>query len=186
MTSMDLHQLAFGLRDVLLVALLVVTSWTDTRTARVRNVHTFPAMALGLLLSALAGGMDGAVASLLGILAGLVIMFPLFALNLMRAGDAKLLMAIGALAGAGVALRALLISCFLFIPVALVILVMRGRMGGVWEALKRFGRFFYTTLHPLLKSERLGTDDAVMTPFALVLSLAALIAWKTQFLVLDL
>lgn len=139
-------------------------------------------MALGLGCSFLGGGLEALTTSMFGLAAAFLIMFPLFAVNVMRAGDAKLLMAIGALAGPWVAVRSLLISCFLFVPVALVILLARGKGGNVWEALRRFWRFFYTTLHPALKTEPLVAGDAVHTPFGLVLGLAALLAWKTDLL----
>lgn len=186
MESTDPQILIAWARDAVLVALLLMTSWTDTRTSHIYNRHTFPAMACGVVLSGLLNGQEGVVTSLLGLGAAFLIMFPLFGANVMRAGDAKLLMAIGALTGAGVAVRTLLTACFVFVPVAIVVLVARGRLGGVWEALKRLWRFFYTSLHPLLKAEPLGTGDALMMPFGLVLSIAAVIAWKTSFLAIDL
>ena len=181
---MTVEEGASLLRDGGLVLLLVLTSWTDTRACKIRNIHTFPAMLVGCVLALAIGGLDGLGQAALGIGVAFGLMFPLFALGVMRAGDAKLLMGIGAFLGPLLVLRALLASCFLFIPFALVLLVAKGKAGRIKEAAYRIWRFFYTSVHPLLVRESLTDGDAVMTPFALVLALATLWVWRTDFLTL--
>lgn len=177
-----LQEVATTARWVLLVCLLFVTAWTDTRTERIRNVHTFPAMGLGLLLGALSGGVDGLMMAGLGIALSFVAMFPLFAMGIMKAGDAKLLMAIGALAGPWIALRALVASFIVFLPVAVVVLFIKGKLGNAGQALYRLWRFLFTTVHPALEKESLATEGGVWTPYALVLGVGTLLVWQTPFL----
>ena len=181
-----LQEVATSARWVLLVGLLIITSWTDTRTERIRNVHTFPAMALGLILGFLSGGVDGLLVAALGIGLAFLAMFPLFAMGIMKAGDAKMLMAIGALAGPGIALRALIASFIVFLPVAVVVLFLKGKLGNAGQALYRIWRFLYTTVHPVLDKEPLATEGGVWTPYALVLGVGTLLVWQTPFLDLKL
>lgn len=162
--------------------LLVVTSWTDTRTAKIRNVHTFPAMLVGLFLGAVGGGLDGFLTALAGLVAGFVLMLPLFVLHIMKAGDAKLLMAIGAIAGPGLAFRALIVSFVLFLPVAVVILTVRGGWRNMGLAFTRIWRFLYTTIHPGRVTEPLNLPEGIWTPFAMVLGVATLVVWQSSFL----
>ena len=170
------------LQGVVLVMLLVITSWTDTRTAKIRNIHTFPSMLAGLLLGLAGGGVNGLLTSASGLVAGFLLMLPLFVLHIMKAGDAKLLMAIGAIAGPGIAVRALFASFVLFLPVALVILTVRGGWSNMGLAFTRIWRFLYTTLHPGRVTEPINLPEGIWTPFAMVLGVATLVVWQTSFL----
>lgn len=71
----------------------------DFRERRIPNFLTFPALLAGFVLRGLLYGWPGLSESFLGFGLGLVILFPLFALNKFGAGDVKLLAAIGALRG---------------------------------------------------------------------------------------
>ncbi len=87
---------------VLFLAVVMTTDWLPPH--RIPNVATFPAMLAGLVLGAaqafpgaFAGG--GFVDSLAGLVLAFVATFPLYAMGGLKAGDVKLLMAIGALKG---------------------------------------------------------------------------------------
>ena len=85
--------------NLVLVALLAVTSAIDVRTRRIPNALTFPTVALGLALGGVFGGLDGLRDSTMGAGLGVAMLFPFFVLRWMGAGDVKLLMAVGALKG---------------------------------------------------------------------------------------
>ena len=85
--------------NVLLVGVLALASVSDLRTRRIPNVLTFPSVALGLILSGIFFGLDGLRDSAQGAGLGLGMLFPLFMLRWMGAGDVKLLAAVGALKG---------------------------------------------------------------------------------------
>jgi prepilin peptidase CpaA len=85
-------------------ALAAVACWTDVRTRRIPNWLTFPAALLGVAMATVAHGGQGAIASGLGLLVGLLLFFPLFALKGLGAGDVKLLGALGAWLGASLVL----------------------------------------------------------------------------------
>lgn len=88
----------------MLVVLLATVIYTDWRWLRIPNAVTYPAMLVGLVFGALEG-LPGALfaSGFLDHLAALVLAFalayPFYAAGGLKAGDAKLLMAIGALRG---------------------------------------------------------------------------------------
>jgi len=68
---------------------------TDLRAARIPNILTFGSILAGVLFHLLAPGGSGAAAAALGMLAGLLVFFPIFALGALGAGDVKLMAALG-------------------------------------------------------------------------------------------
>lgn len=162
-------------RDGLLVLLTLVTAYTDLRFQRIRNVHTFPVMGLGLLLGLWLAGGAGGLQALLGIGAGFFGMVILYAMNIMKAGDVKLAMALGALVGPWEALRTVVLSFVIYLPVGLVYLSMSGRLPQVWQALKGLARFLYTRFHPVLEAEPLEMQGMTLAPYGMVLGAAALL-----------
>jgi prepilin peptidase CpaA len=72
---------------------------TDLRSARIPNLLTLSAIAAALAFHALAPTGVGLAAAGLGLLVGLIVFFPFFALGAMGAGDVKLTAALGAWLG---------------------------------------------------------------------------------------
>ncbi|HEX7376113.1 MAG TPA: A24 family peptidase [Pirellulales bacterium] len=83
-----------------LTAMLVVAAAIDGWKLKVPNWLTYPLIASGWIYSGLAFGWEGFAYSLLGTLAGLAMLMPLYAIGGMGAGDVKLLAGVGAWAGA--------------------------------------------------------------------------------------
>lgn len=81
--------------------LIVVTlcAITDILEHRIYNRVLLPALALALPLNALLAGLPGLVDSLLGLMLGMAMLFPLYFLRGTSAGDVKLLGVIGAFLG---------------------------------------------------------------------------------------
>lgn len=84
-----------------LTALLIggVACATDLRSARIPNVLTFSAAAAAVLFHLLAPQGSGVSFVFAGLVAGLLVFFPFFALGAMGAGDVKLMAALGAWIG---------------------------------------------------------------------------------------
>lgn len=82
-----------------LVAVLLICAVTDARRGKILNVVTFPAMLAGLALNGAFGGSKGFLWSLLGWAVGMGIQWIPFMLGFAKAGDVKLLAAVGALKG---------------------------------------------------------------------------------------
>ncbi len=79
---------------------VLVAAVTDIRTRRIPNQLTLPMMVLGLVLNTLGSGSGGFLSSLGGMAVGFALLFPVYLLGGMGAGDVKLLSAVGALLGA--------------------------------------------------------------------------------------
>ena len=92
------------IESVALAALLVTVMYTDWRFLRIPNAFTYPAMLVGIALGALEGVPGGLFTGGLadhvaGLILAFAISFPFYSAGGLKAGDAKLLMAIGALRG---------------------------------------------------------------------------------------
>jgi len=81
-----------------LVTAGVACAW-DLRTRRIPNILTFGAAGAGLLFHLVVGGMSGGAESAAGWIVGVALMFALYALGGLGAGDVKLLGALGAWLG---------------------------------------------------------------------------------------
>ena len=88
----------------MLVVLLVAVMYTDARWTRIPNAITYPAIVIGLVLGAFEsfpGAVfgNGFIDHLGGLVLAFAFSFPLYQFGGLKAGDAKLLMAVGALRG---------------------------------------------------------------------------------------
>lgn len=79
--------------------LLALACVSDLRTRRIPNVLTMSAAGGALLFHLATGGWSATGWSLLGLVVGALLFFPMFALRGMGAGDVKLLAAVGAWLG---------------------------------------------------------------------------------------
>jgi prepilin peptidase CpaA len=120
--------------DFAVFAVLAAALVTDLRWQRVPNPLTFGTMALGLVLALVQGGI---LASILGILVAFAMMFPGWRFGgAVRAGDAKLLMAVGAFYGPLELVRACLLTYILNFPFGLTVLLFKGRLRNVVPAVR--------------------------------------------------
>jgi prepilin peptidase CpaA len=78
---------------------------TDLRRARIPNALTLSAIALGVIFHSSAPAGHGIAAAGLGLIAGLLVFFPIFALGAMGGGDVKLMAALGTWLGWEAALQ---------------------------------------------------------------------------------
>ncbi len=110
---------------------VIVTDW---RWQRIPNLLTYPAMAVGLVLGALEATRgigagqpfgDGLLDHLTGVVAAFLVCYPFYASGGLKAGDAKLLMAVGALRGTVFLLYAALYGALAGGVLALVLIAIR-------------------------------------------------------------
>jgi len=90
--------------NVALAALLITVMYTDWRFLRIPNAFTYPAMLVGVLFGVIEGipgdlFAHGLVDHVAALILAFAISYPFYAAGGLKAGDAKLLMAIGALRG---------------------------------------------------------------------------------------
>lgn len=111
--------------NVLCLLGLAVGAVIDYRTGRLPNWLTFSMMAVGIAIGATAGD---PLFGVLGVALGFAIHFPLFALNVVRAGDAKLVMGAGAFLGWAGVLELTGWYAAIYIPTGLAMLAVKGRL----------------------------------------------------------
>jgi prepilin peptidase CpaA len=99
MIPADSTHVAFGAA----IAVSAVACVTDLRTRRIPNMLTFGAALAALVFHGLSGGLSGLGSAAAGWIVGIAIFFAPFALGGMGAGDLKLLAALGAWLGPGLA-----------------------------------------------------------------------------------
>ena len=87
------------LTDLLVVVLCLICGYTDLRYSKIYNKVVFPAWIAGFALNFAFGGVRGLLWALLGWGVGMAIQWVPFMLNFAKAGDVKLLAAMGALKG---------------------------------------------------------------------------------------
>ncbi len=119
--------------NALLVVFLLICAYTDGRESKIYNKYTFPAMGLGVVLNGVFGGLSGVVWSLIGWGVGMGIQWVPFMLGLAKAGDVKLLAAVGALKGWAFCVFGFLYGSVAFALLILPWLAMRGELKAVGQ-----------------------------------------------------
>lgn len=114
--------------QIVLLALVLTAAIHDLRSRRVPNWLTAAGFVAGLGLYAFLFGMQGFWFALKGAGLALLIYFPLFALRAMGAGDAKLMAAVGALAGPWNWLGIFFLTAILGGILAIVLTLSRGAL----------------------------------------------------------
>ena len=120
--------------EALAVAMVLLATVTDLLEHKIYNVLTFPMMLVGIL-GHLAGGTwwEG----LAGAVAVGAPFFLLYAFNILKAGDVKLFMAVGALLGLELGGMAALCSVIAWAPIGVGILVVNRRFRDLRQMLTK-------------------------------------------------
>ena len=116
--------------NAVLVAFVLVVIVTDWRWQRIPNLVTFPTMGIGLVLGAIEGLpgellQSGLLDHAAGLAIGLAVSYPFYVGGGIKAGDAKMLMAIGAVRGSIFLLNAALYGALAGGVLALVLMITR-------------------------------------------------------------
>ena len=115
------------LQFTVLAAALATAVVTDVRTRRIPNWLTGALAAAGFGM-AFGGGVVTPAQAALGLLAGLLLMMPGHVIGATGAGDVKLMAAVGAVVGPGMALRAFLFTAVVGGLFAVAVATRRGRL----------------------------------------------------------
>ncbi len=122
---------------VICIVGLITGAVIDYRTGRLPNWLTFSMMAVGIAAWTTHGD---ALFALKGIGIALAIHFPLFALNVVRAGDAKLVMGAAALIGWTETVDLTCWYAAIYIPVGIGMLVAKGRLQNLAKVAKELAK----------------------------------------------
>jgi len=156
--------------DLAVIAICAVALWTDLSRHRVPNQLTFSAMLLGIVFWSLE---HDPLFALGGIGIAFVTMFPGWILGgAIRAGDAKLLMAVGAFYGPQMAFRAGLGTYAAAIPVSFFILLKKKKLRNAYVAARA----------AVTPAPGVPEDERVVVAFVPVVLLGILLARTTGVL----
>ena len=153
-----------------MIAMLAIAVHTDLRTGKVYNKLTVPCAVAGLALGGAAAGLAGVADRALGAAIVLGVVLALAAVAGLGGGDAKLMIAVGALKGFHFAVWALLLTGVFGGVLALVIMLRR-------RALKATAVNMITNM--LSNAGGVGTDLAAGSavgkiPYSIAIALGAL------------
>jgi Flp pilus assembly protein protease CpaA len=138
---------------------------------------------VGLLFSLFTAGASGFAQSLLGIVVALAAFGWMWMIQVLGAGDVKLLMAFGALAGvigasgrSGIEFVAdtILLSLFVGGAIAILQLAAKGRLLTFFEKIRRF---LLSVSSKYLATEFPKADPKLKMPFGIAIAVAACWAW---------
>ena len=162
---------------VAFTAVLLLACVSDIRTRRIPN-RLVLVLAIGGLLVApilLDGGIAGAV---LGLLVGLALWLPLYALGAIGAGDVKLFAAAAAWLGPREALEAALLAAVIGGVLAVAMAARRGLLGHVL----RLATLRIATRATRMEPQPPGARDGAQLPYGVALATGAMIAgWLPTF-----
>jgi prepilin peptidase CpaA len=165
---------------VLAVA-LCVAGWTDFRTEKIYNWLTYPAILIGLIGHGIVGGSPWSTGltahsgvmdltdSLAGLAVGFLPMFLAWQAGGIGGGDAKVMAAVGALAGWRFALTAMFYGLGVSVVYALLVLLRRKM---VRDTMGRVFRFMWLALLKNNPGDP-ATDESPKIPFGFCLCVGA-------------
>lgn len=123
-----------------LLVLLTLALLSDRRIYKIKNKIVYPFIILGVITNIYFSGLEGAKQSLLGIVIPIVLLFIIYVLRMLGAGDVKLFSAIGSIMGVRFVIYAMAYSIIAGGLIALIILIInkngRSRMKYLIEYLK--------------------------------------------------
>jgi len=121
--------MTMAVNEVLLIIFCILAVYMDLTRKKIPNLLSFPFMLAGLIYHLVSGGLEGLWFSAFGLLAGIALLFLPFAIGGVGGGDVKFLGAVGALQGARFVVGAMIIGAVLGGLMALVLLLIKGRLG---------------------------------------------------------
>ena len=158
-----------------LLAMLATAVFTDIRERRIPNELTVVGAAVAIALSCVQV-MGLPVSNLLGMIVGLALAIPFFALGALGAGDAKLLSAVGAFVGVGALLPVLLYSAIAGGVIAVAVAVRRGVILPV--LLQTRGVLLYAVSMGRLGARQTIEDpNATTIPYGVAIAAGTVMAW---------
>ena len=123
--------------QLILAASVMIAAVTDLRSRDIPNWLTLSAIGCGLAFHPVLAGWAGLKLAVGGLGLAALIFVPLFVLRWLGGGDVKLMGAVGALAGPANLLTVFLLDALLAGAAALVVVLLRGRLG---RTLRNIGR----------------------------------------------
>jgi prepilin peptidase CpaA len=153
--------------DIAALGIAAVACATDLRRSRIPNWLTLGAMVAGVAFHGLFAGGTGFGTAALGLVVGLVVFFPFFALGALGAGDVKLMAALGAWVGAAAVINVALFGALAGGVLAVVVALWHGYLRRAVHNLKMlFAHWWLVGIKPLPELT-LDAGHGLRLPYAL-------------------
>lgn len=154
------------------LGLTSISAYTDYKTGKIKNKLLLPAIIAALLVNFSSQGVTGLIFSLKGIVVPFLLLFILFALGGLGAGDIKLLCCIGAFMGWRFSVNNLAIALI----IALIFMIFNSMIGkDIFKRLKNVFLAIYLSIRTLKFHEFQNKENMKAIPFAVSIFLAFLI-----------
>ena len=148
------------------IVLLIIALKSDIRSRKIKNIVTLPFIIAGLLTNLIFSGYEGLRDSLLGIIIPIVLLFALYALRMLGAGDIKLFSALGAVFGLRDVVKIMAYSFVSGGIIAFVIILIRKNAKERFLHLYNYLKSVLLTLHITPYTEFDRKEDTGKFPFA--------------------
>jgi len=158
------------------LAVLFVSVFTDLKSQRISNALTLPMWPVGILWHAVLSS-DPWYFGLLGFAVAFPLHFLLWFIGLDKGGDAKLMIGIGACLGWVTMLEATIWAILAMLPVGLVFVTLRGKLGNFWRSVKYL---FMTPYYKAMKLDPGPQPEQTYMPKAPVIAIATVLAITTN------
>jgi prepilin peptidase CpaA len=155
----------------LTILLAALAGWMDWRSRRIPNWLTVPGLFVGVAANALVWGWAGAKASLLGAGLGLLLLLPFVLIRSLGAGDWKLVGAVGAFLGPQSLITVLAITILVAGVMAVVLIVVKGR---IRQTARNLSRMLAAILTLRLPGPEVSLDNprALKIPFGVAVAVS--------------
>lgn len=147
-------------------ALLVIALRSDIRSYKIKNIVTLTFIIIGMFTNTIAYGYEGFIDSSLGGIIPLLLLFILYALKMLGAGDIKLFSALGAVFGAKYIFEILAYSFIAGGIIALILVIVRKNAKDRIMHLYNYLKSLILTLRFIPYTEFDNKEDNGKFPFA--------------------
>ena len=121
--------------ELITIGILLLSSVCDLGRKRIPNRVTYICQGVGLVIHGLSGGPPGIIFSLKGMAIMFILLYPVYIVRGLGAGDVKLFMAVASFLGACKSITILIISMPISVIFGLIkkLMIYKGRRGTVGE-----------------------------------------------------
>ncbi len=165
-------------KNTWVVILLAITLYTDVKGGKIYNIATFPSMVFGILVNGCCCGFDGIKWSVFGWGVSFGIFFFPYILGGLKAGDVKLLCAVGAIKGPTFAFYACMATAVCGGIIAALLLLKRRAL--MREAKNMGGKVFHFVLYKI--PLRLDDAKSAKFPYGVAITLGTLLVLLAETL----
>lgn len=162
---------------ILLGLLLVLAVISDIKTRKIKNIIVYPFILIGLIIGLCESGIKGILEASWGMLIPIFLLFPLFLLRMLGAGDIKCFSAVGAIMGGRFAFDSIIFSFLAGGVFALIIMIVNK------NAVQRFKHFISYLKSCLLTFSVSEYDDFKTGKGVFRFSFAIVLGVVVQFII---